>query len=296
METSNYFSSNTVLLLISILLFIIFLLLSFLFPKSKYEKLNILFHSLAFICMPAFLIGITDRLFLINYFLKDTENVIEEKLIDPFGDYLGNYEKYGLKSIHPPIDFNIIFNQVEKGGEIKLFDTFIPEIHNTFPSLKAALARNVEIKILVAHPEAQITKFRAEEIGPEWDYYKSFRPAIYGYISHIEAIVAENYSDWSKLVEVRYYEDLTSVPLYIVDNPGDNNDKCYQGYFLANASVELPCMEYIKTKTGLYNAFLQYFDEKWERNSDNVIDLSNFSGHGSLPKCKFSCDDINNNN
>jgi hypothetical protein len=77
------------------------------------------------------------------------------------------------------------------------------------------------------------------------------------------------------------------LPFYILDNPGENNDRLYHGFFLANASVEIPHIEIVRTKNGLYNVFEEYFYEKWKRNATNIIDLSTFSGPESLPKPKF---------
>jgi len=287
MNPSQVFSTNILIIIFAILFFLIFLLLSFIFTKDKSEKLHMFFMNLAFICIPVFLIGLVDRVFLIKYFLSDTENLIKKELIMPFGEYVGNLEKYGMKAMHPPLDFNIIFNEMESSGTLLILDTVIPDIHKTFPSMRAALDRNVRVQLLVSHPESQITKFRADEIGPEWDYFKSFRPAIYGYISHFQAIVAENRELRLNLVEIRYYEDLPCMPMYILDNPGEDNDKLYYGFFLASASVEIPHVEIVHTRTGIYKAFEEYFYEKWERNKDNGINLSEFNGMGSLPEPRF---------
>ncbi len=287
MDSQPPITINLVIIIISLLCFVILLLLSYLFPYEKNRRLHTFFNNLAFVCVPAFLIGVCDRLFLIDYFLEDTEQVIEQKLIKPFGDYVGNLEEYGLQGMHPPIDFNIIFQEMEPGGTLKIHDTVIPDIHKTFPSLREALDRGVHLEVLVSHPESQITKFRSIEIGPEWDYEKSFRPAIYGYISHFQAIVKEEERTRAPFILMRYYEDLPSVPMYILDNPGDSNDKLYHGYFLANSSVEVPHVEIVRKDKGLYDSFFQYFSEKWNRNAINEIDLVNFDGPGSLPPPKF---------
>ncbi|MBI5214428.1 MAG: hypothetical protein HY960_01605 [Ignavibacteriae bacterium] len=287
MDSSKLFNTNVLLIAVSALVFIIFLLLSYLFPRKRYERLHTLFIHLAFTCIPAFLIGVVDRVYLLEYFLEDTETLIKSRIVEPFGIYTGNLDKYGLKAMGPPLDFNKIFNDMEPGGTLLILDTVIPDIHKTFPSMRSAFDRGVKIKILVSHPDATITKLRAEEIGPEWDYNKSFRPAIYGYISHFQAIVAEDKKKRTELLEIRYYEDLPGMPMYILDNPGDNNDYLHHGYFLSSASVELPDVEFTRTNTGVFIAFLEYFNEKWERNKENKIDLVKFSGPGSLPTPKF---------
>jgi len=287
MDSSQLFTTNIVLIVLSLLVFTIFLLLSFIFTEQKHERLHMLFTNLAFVCIPAFLIGVADRVFLIRYFLNDTEQLIDTRIVKPFGNYTGNLAEYGLKGMQPPLDFNVIFNEMKPGGTLLILDTVIPDIHRAFPSIRAALDRGVKVQILVAHPESQIAKFRALEMGPVWDYNKSFRPAIYGYISHIQAIVLEDREKRSKLVEMRYYEDLPGLPMYILDNPGENEQKLYHGFFLARASVEAPHVEIVRTRNGIFENFEKYFQEKWERNKGNKIDLLSFSGPGSLPKPRY---------
>jgi hypothetical protein len=282
MDTSVTWLINIFLIVLSIVCFIAFFALSLLFENKKSKRWQLLFNNLAFICIPLIVIGVLDRLFLIRYFIEDTKILIHESLVEPFDSYVGSLVRYGVKNVHEPIDLKIVFDQMEKGGTLSILDTMLCDFDKTLTNVKDALDRGGKVRVLVIHPDAHVTKLRAEEVGPEWDYDDIFRPAIYKYIVQFRAVV-KDYAIRSKRIEMRYYEDLPCMPLYILDNPGEDNDKLYHGYFLGEPSSQMPHVEIIPMKGGLYDSFLRYFNEKWKRNAKNVIDLSVFSGVEDLP-------------
>ena len=135
--------------------------------------------------------------------------------------------------------------------------------------MKSALEKGLKVKILVAKPEAEITKLRSIEIGKAYNL-SDFKKGLEGYISQICSTANATGVDAQKNIEMRYYSDLPCLPMYILKNK-NKSDKLYFSFFLNKESVNFLHFE-VQDKGELLEAFEKYFDEKWDRNEKGKID------------------------
>ena len=176
-------------------------------------------------------------------------------------------QKHGVVGIHDHLDFSKLFKEAEK--EVKILDTYIPTYPSFLQDLESALENGLKVKILVAKPEAGITKLRSIEIGKAYNL-ENFKKGLEGYISQICSMVNATGIDAQQNIEMRYYSDLPCLPMYILKNK-NKPDKLYFSFFLSKESINFLHFE-VKDKGELLKEFEKYFDEKWNRNEKGEID------------------------
>lgn len=206
---------------------------------------------------------------------------IEKKIEDGL-DYSHHFHKYGLERIHENLDFGTIFEEVENGGEIQILDTYIPS-HPTFsPQLELALKRGVKIKILYVKPGSTIANLRSNEMGGEY-LQPQFDNGVKAYRNQIALIAAK--SELRPMIDninLRYYEDLPCVPMYIIKNNA-NISKLYFSFFLCKESVNYLHFEVLKTNS-LFADFERYFKQKWNENKSNELNILEHAGKLPISK------------
>lgn len=182
-----------------------------------------------------------------------------------------NIEKYGVVGIHKRLDFTKLFKEADK--EVKILDTYIPTYVSFLPDLTSALQKGLKVKILVAKPDAEITKLRSIEIGKAFAF-SDFKTGVERYISQICRAVVAAGEDAKNNIEIRYYSDLPCMPMYILKN-NNKLDKLYFSFFLSKESVNFFHFE-VHDKGELLKEFEKYFDEKWDRNEAGKIDCKKY--------------------
>ena len=186
-------------------------------------------------------------------------------------EYSHNFHKYGLERIHENLDFGTIFEEVEDGGEIQILDTYIPSAAIFLPQLESALIRGVKIKILYVKPGSTIANLRSKEMGRQYSQ-PQFDAGVKAYRNQIASVVAK--SELRPMIDninLRYYEDLPCVPMYIIKN-NTNISKLYFSFFLCKESVNYLHFEVLKTNS-LFADFERYFKQKWNENKSNELNI-----------------------
>lgn len=138
----------------------------------------------------------------------------------------------------------------EAKEEIKVLETFIENWLQLRQSIKSALLRKVRLRILVCHPESDITRVRNEDLNREFD------PSV------IENLLKNIYSDveyWGleEFLEIRLYSNLPGTQLYGID------DTYYSGWFWhQKAAIEGPFLK-VESNNELSNSFSGLFESIW---------------------------------
>jgi hypothetical protein len=193
-------------------------------------------------------------------------------LVTEIANRLAPSGAYGLRKYIPPVEYSELVGLAQPGATVTLHDTLIPDIANSLPRIESLIRDGVTFKIMIAHPDSAVAQMRAAEIGPEWDYDDAFRPGIIAYFHHLRSIAKQLPESLKDRLQVRVYDTLPCMPIYIIDNPGTDNDALFHGFFLCKASVEAPHVEFSNVDGSLYETFSTYVSEKWS--SATPVDLS----------------------
>ena len=182
-------------------------------------------------------------------------------------------QKHGVVRIHDHLVFSKLFEEADE--EVKILDTYVPTYPSFLDDLKLALENGLKVKILVANPNEKITELRSIEIGNAFDL-NGFKLGLEGYIYQICKTANTTSLDAQKNLEMRYYSDLPCLPMYILKNKNKNKScKLYFGFFLSKESVNFLHFE-VQDKGELFKAFEEYFDKKWDRNNEGIINCKSY--------------------
>lgn len=223
-------------------------------------------QTLALLLLPVSFVVLLDRIMLRDELLRIVETQIDQRLYK-------NLAKHGVQELYPRFSHDRIFDEAKQGGEIKILDTYIPTFDNYRPAMERALRRKYKMKFLIMDKDHGYAKARADEIRFS---ESKFKGGIQSYLESIATTATENRAE--NLVEVRLYDNLPGIPLYIIKN--QKQTKLYFSLFLGKASINLPHFEVVKTEGAeeTFNMFDDYFHKKWKRHFNKKVKLRNYSG------------------
>jgi len=185
---------------------------------------------------------------------------------------------HGLQRIVPRMSFQEIFDRLSKGDELLWLDTYCPEQANFQRSLRRAVERGAQIRMLAIEPKCDNARARAEEIYPQHGYtYEAFRDEAKSNISHIADAFTDLRGDAldevdSSSLRMRLYNDLPCIPMYVIRHKG--KPVCgYTSFFLRDPSFEQPHLEWTQARDSLLDDFIAYFEHKWEKSQASEKNL-----------------------
>lgn len=192
--------------------------------------------------------------------LASMSSLFDEKV----NDIVKGSVKYGLTGFEERMNFDTLFDKLDKGDELWWIDTYAPGHQQWIDKMKKAANKGAKIKMLALKPGCENAKYRADEIGGR------FTPDVFN--TELEIFIADMLRAAKEIkpgeggeITVRTYQDLPSAPIYIVCRNG-SPVYGYTGYFLCHATaVNFPHMEWTAGQDHMLFHFAEYFKAKWKK-------------------------------
>jgi hypothetical protein len=182
--------------------------------------------------------------------------------------------KFGLVRFHGRFNFGSLFDDLEPGDELLWFDTYCPDQPNYLAQLRSAVHRGASVKLLAVTPDSQVARLRAKEIDPVRGFsVKRFQDEARGNLETLRDALACEDAKVRERVQVRLYDDLPCVPMYIRVHAGRPHT-AIQSFFLRNPSFDRPHLEWRAASGGTLYDLYDYFVAKWEKFQEQGFDLT----------------------
>lgn len=153
------------------------------------------------------------------------------------------------------------FEALGPGSELLWLDTYSPDLPLFGAQLRQAVERGARVRMLVIDPEAGTTRMRAEEIvEPGYDPSK-FCGEARAFLAYL-ADAAEDLADAPGSLEIRCYDDLPCVPMYLHLRDGKPASGI-TGFFLTDPSFDQAHLSWTAATGGTLTSFVAYFEHKW---------------------------------
>lgn len=244
-------------------------------------------RALALAAIPAILV--------VQYDHYRTIREVGEDIEDTLDVLIAGRLRYGLARIHHRLDYSALFAELLPTDELLWLDTYCPLDEGYYNSMKAALRRGAHVKILTIAPHCDNARNRAMEITagflPEGDdeleqddnvFHERFEEEVERFVAHLldvlEDLEKKPAAKVRERAEVRMYDDLPCVPMYIIRARGQDSATAnvspgrprrgFSSMFLAHPTANFPHFEWNPTDIQggfALEALARYFDEKWER-------------------------------
>jgi hypothetical protein len=188
--------------------------------------------------------------------------VLERLRLPPISGVEAAFHDYGVRGYGSSIVCADVANTVRPNGTLTLYTAFVPDMPLCREPLLNAIHRGVTVRVLVLHPDSEIVRIHADESGVTSLEYRS---DVISSLRLLQTVARELQPQQATRLEVRTYDRLPSMPIYIVDNPGRTGDVLYEGLFLARASLELPTMQFARVNGGFFEQLETYVEREWRK-------------------------------
>ena len=190
------------------------------------------------------------------------------------GSLIADAPKFGLVRIHGRFNFRSLFDNLEPGDELLWFDTYCPDQPNYLAQLRYAARRGASVKLLAVKPDSLVARLRAKEINPCRGFsVKRFQDEARGNLETLRDALAAEEAAVRERVQVRLYDDLPCVPMYIHVRSGRPH-AAIQSFFLRDPSFDRPHLEWSGASGGTLYDLYDYFVAKWAKFEHDRFDLT----------------------
>lgn len=184
----------------------------------------------------------------------------------------GNMMEAGLESVHAKMKLEQLLQQLEDAEEITIQQTILPNAIDFISVFERAVKKNLKrLRILLIYPYSEPAKLRGAAIGHS---HNSFDRLI---TSSLRSLVRmyNNHPDFTKVIEVRFYNKLPSFSFY--------------GYKNSDGVEHFNVGFYWNHKTTINGTFLtgrddqednffagdlkEHFETLWEESKENRVPL-----------------------
>lgn len=227
--------------------------------SHKNADLSDLFRTLGVGALAAAVTGIVDHHLLFRNFESRIRDSLKEAK-----EMSAGLRQLGVQNAYKPFNFSRIFAEAQPGETVSWLDTYCPLQDEFLHELRNALERKVTVRMLVIEPACQNARNRNIELIGEPDSEEAFDLALANFIMRIERIAKES----AGRLELRYYDDLPCVPMYILGKPKIPR-KAFFSLFLSKATAHCTHME-ISAGEWLDN-MNTYFEQKWNRFTEKAL-------------------------
>lgn len=213
-----------------------------------------------------FLIGTVVVSYAYEYFLREeTENRTIAKLDDVLARRVDAIfpaaNEYGFKGFATEAPRSC-FDALEAGDELLWLDTYSPDLRLFAPKLRAAVERGASVRMLIITPDSETARMRAAEIAEAGYDPNRFAQGVRDFLELLSSTARELETARGR-VEIRCYEDLPCVPMYIRVRDG-RPIAGITGFFLSEASFNAVHISWVEAPSGMLAGFHHYFERKWE--------------------------------
>ncbi len=221
-------------------------------------------------------VAVTIATHFIYHFFEEEEHIdqvkeaIDETAARILEGSIAAASRYGLAGFQERLDYGRLLDSLRPNDELLWQDTFAQSYAIFMSRLKPALERGCKIRMLVIDPQCDNALYRAQEIGDNlFDDPAMFSNQVANFISTISSIAGKAKSAPGS-IEVRTYNDLPGVPLYIVRSSG-NLTHGYSSYFFHRATDGFFHIHWRFTPDGFLREAAEYFERKWKAHEKDVV-------------------------
>ncbi len=182
---------------------------------------------------------------------------ISDVVATTINTFMPSFEKWGFQGFEDILEYNVIFEPLIDGDELLWLDTYAPARVEVVNLVSMALKKGAIIKMLAIAPESDTAKLRAKEIEQRGLTEQAFLTDLNSFIDQLRQIETEE-----RNLEVRLYDDLPCVPMYI-HRRGGVPIRGFTSYFLSHASENFAHARWGFANNGMLKHFTEYFDRKW---------------------------------
>ena len=243
-----------------VLVFLVADSLNFRFEQWKMVLEPIKHLSLA--ATAALTVVLIDHFITIRKVASEVSDEIERRMVDVIDKFVAGSKDAGLVRFHKRLNFSQLFEDLGHGDELLWLDTYCPLNAEFIDKIGPALARGARIRMLVIDPECKNAESRAHEIFEA----ETFAQEVQLFAKRISSVVggAEGPTITEESCEILAYDDLPSIPMYIVTHEG-RVVRGYSGFFLVKPSAFFTHLEWTPTRGGVLESLHEYFEQKWKR-------------------------------
>ncbi len=223
-----------------------------------------------------FLAAVVSVHLVYDLFLKEQEDeIISEKIHEQLSrlknETIPIMMDYGLEEIHR-FKLEELLKGLKKGDELHWLDTYCPQINGILNRLEEALELEVKVKILTMKKDSNVAKYRSQELeGEVQDEFVLFNQQVNLYHDGLSKILSKQESRSKDNLEVRFYDDLPGVPMYIVVRDGVLFVG-YTGWYLNKSASKNIFLKWGPAKKAVLESVESYFDKKWDNNEQYAMD------------------------
>jgi hypothetical protein len=161
-----------------------------------------------------------------------------------------------------------------------IYDLFIKKqeieiISDQINKQLSILKNDVLPKILTLVSDVENAKFRSQELiegGELQGDYDIFKSQVDTYHKGLAKILNQTASEENGNLEIRFYKDLLSSPMYILSRDGMVIEG-YTGFYLNMSASKFIFMKWMPAKKQVLDNIKSYFDNKWLQNEENRMDI-----------------------
>ncbi|MEA2823008.1 MAG: hypothetical protein QOJ86_5012 [Bradyrhizobium sp.] len=168
----------------------------------------------------------------------------------------------GLRGIVPEMNFESLFDGLEKDDELIWLDTFSPGYVRFILNVEKAVLRGATIRFMVLSPTSPLSTHRAMELGSFYEpdrFKRDLRAFVEDFGNLQTRLLAQN----NRNFEVRMYDDTLGCPAYVIRR----NTKPLSGHSSLYLSVPTGVnFQHFQWTAGIMLSQLdQYLSKKWDR-------------------------------
>jgi hypothetical protein len=153
------------------------------------------------------------------------------------------------------------FEHLGQNDELLWLDTYSPDLPLFGSKLRQAVRAGASLRMLVIDPQAETAKMRAKEIVEPGYEESRFCADTQNFLDYLTQ-AAKELVDAPGRLEIRCYEDLPCVPMYLHLRHGEPVAGA-TGFFLSVPSFDEAYIRWSNVKGGMLGSFCQYFEHKW---------------------------------
>lgn len=213
------------------------------------------FSRLGTIFVPSGLISLVNQFVLRENFIADMREQITNALNLQLSS-LRKQEYLGLRAIHETLPFDKVIKLIaESREEIRILQTWIPNVQMFEHALATAAENGAIIQILIFDPDSPFVEQRTIDLG--YSNKEIGKESILFNIVELKRIITQH--RLQNKVEIKTYSVLPSLQLYIAD------DTIFVGFFWhGTPSTLATTLEVGGANTVLANRFKREFLRVWE--------------------------------
>ena len=172
-----------------------------------------------------------------------------------------------------------IFDNRGVGSNIYFMNSYITAHESYYKSIKAAVFRGANVKILLMYPDSKKPAVNARFI----DYNRGVSGQAYDNVDDFVQDIIPTFRKFDRLrweiekereksdgvgnFDIRYYSVSLNFPMILVKDPNstsDSMDVVYTGFYAGISSEKMPYIEWRGGSFRINSYFKSLFDEKWE--------------------------------